>query len=89
MICLEMSKMEDEIVKDEDKLTDEEVGEIIDVISQDGLYKRAEIVKVFCPACGAEFIGTKRHAGGFIAGHQAYHEFENSQDAIMISMGGQ
>ena len=84
-----MSKMEDEIVKDEDKLTEEEVGEIIDVISQDGLYKRAEIVKVFCPACGEEFIGTKRHAGGFIAGHQAYHEFENSQDAIMISMGGQ
>tara|TARA_Y100000004_G_C8926626_1_gene417901 strand:+ start:1101 stop:1355 length:255 start_codon:yes stop_codon:yes gene_type:complete len=84
-----MSKMEDEIVKDEDKLTEEDVGEIIDVISQDGLYKRAEIVKVFCPACGEEFIGTKRHAGGFIAGHQAYHEFENSQDAIMISMGGQ
>tara|TARA_Y100001938_G_C8026780_1_gene398459 strand:+ start:521 stop:775 length:255 start_codon:yes stop_codon:yes gene_type:complete len=84
-----MSKMEDEIVKDDDKLTEEEVGEIIDVISQDGLYKRAEIVKVFCPACGEEFIGTKRHAGGFIAGHQAYHEFENSQDAIMISMGGQ
>ncbi len=81
--------MEDEIVKDDDKLTEEEVGEIIDVISQDGLYKRAEIVKVFCPACGEEFIGTKRHAGGFIAGHQAYHEFENSQDAIMISMGGQ
>lgn len=89
MICLEMSKMEDEKVKDEDKLTEEEVGEIIDVISQDGLYKRAEIVKVFCPACGEEFIGTKRHAGGFVAGHQAYHEFENSQDAIMISMGGQ
>ncbi len=81
--------MEDEIIKDEDKLTEEDVGEIIDVISQDGLYKRAEIVKVFCPACGEEFIGTKRHAGGFIAGHQAYHEFENSQDAIMISMGGQ
>ena len=81
--------MEDEIIKDEDKFTEEDVGEIIDVISQDGLYKRAEIVKVFCPACGEEFIGTKRHAGGFIAGHQAYHEFENSQDAIMISMGGQ
>ena len=78
-----------EIIKDDDKLTEEEVGEIIDVISQDGLYKRAEIVKVFCPACGEEFIGTKRHAGGFIAGHQAFHEFENSQDAIMISMGGQ
>ena len=81
--------MEDEIIKDDDKLTDEDVGEILDMICEDGVYKRAEIVKVFCPACGEEFIGTKRHAGGFIAGHQAYHEFENQQDMLMIQMGGQ
>ena len=81
--------MEDEIIKDDEKLTEADVGDILDLICQDGVYKRAEIVKVFCPACGEEFIGTKRHAGGFIAGHQAFHEFENSQDAIMISMGGQ
>tara|TARA_R100000152_G_C6710245_1_gene138013 strand:- start:321 stop:566 length:246 start_codon:yes stop_codon:yes gene_type:complete len=81
--------MEDEIIKDEEKLSEADVGDILDLIAQDGVYKRAEIVKVFCPACGEEFIGTKRHAGGFIAGHQAFHEFENSQDAIMISMGGQ
>jgi len=86
---LEMSKMEDEIIKDDDKLTEEDVGEILDMICEDGVYKRAEIVKVFCPACGEEFIGTKRHAGGFIAGHQAYHEFENQQDMLMIQMGGQ
>jgi len=81
--------MEDEIIKDDDKLTEEDVGEILDMICEDGVYKRAEIVKVFCPACGEEFIGTKRHAGGFIAGHQAYHEFENQQDMLMIQMGGQ
>ena len=38
--------------------------------------------------CIKEFLGTKRHAGGFIAGHQAYHEFENKSDLIMASMGG-
>lgn len=81
--------MKDENMKDEDKLTDEDVGEIMDIISQDGLYKRAEIVKVYCPACGEEFVGTKRHAGGFIAGHQAFHEFENNQDVLMVQMGGQ
>ena len=81
--------MEDEIIKDDEKLTEADVGEILDLICQDGVYQRAEIVKVFCPACGEEFIGTKRHAGGFIAGHQAYHEFENQQDVMMMQMGGQ
>ena len=79
---------EDEIINN-DELTEEDIGEMLDIISKDGLYKRAEIVKIFCPACGEQFIGTKRHAGGFVAGHQAFHEFENSQDALMISMGGQ
>ena len=72
-----------------DSLTEEDVEEILDIVSQDGLYKRAEIVKVYCPACGEEFIGTKRHAGGFVAGHQAFHEFENHQDVMMIQMGGE
>ena len=79
---------EDEIREDQ-KLGEEDVNEIIDLLCQDGLYKRAEIVKVYCPVCGEEFIGTKRHAGGFIAGHQAFHEFENNQDVMMIQMGGQ
>ena len=82
-----MSK-EDEIREDQ-QLGEEDVNEIIDLLCQDGLYKRAEIVKVYCPVCGEEFIGTKRHAGGFIAGHQAFHEFENNQDVMMIQMGGQ
>tara|TARA_Y100001938_G_C7916052_1_gene341998 strand:- start:2 stop:247 length:246 start_codon:yes stop_codon:yes gene_type:complete len=79
---------EDEIREDQ-QLGEEDVNEIIDLLCQDGLYKRAEIVKVYCPVCGEEFIGTKRHAGGFIAGHQAFHEFENNQDVMMIQMGGQ
>lgn len=79
---------EDEIREDQ-KLTEDDVNEIIDLLCQDGLYKRAEIVKVYCPACGEEFIGTKRHAGGFIAGHQTFHEFENNRDVLMVQMGGQ
>ena len=70
-------------------LSEEDLEKIMTVISTDGYYLQAEIVKVTCPACGEEFLGTKRHAGGFIAGHQAYHEFQNSQDALMVQMGGQ
>jgi len=67
----------------------ENKGKIIDVISTDGYYSRAEIVKVACPACGEVFIGTKRHAGGFVAGHRAFHEFENDIDVMITRMGGQ
>jgi len=69
-------------------LTEEDIGHIMTIIATDGYYKQAEIVKVSCPACGEEFLGTKRHAGGFIAGHRAYHEFENSLDTIIENLGG-
>ena len=71
-----------------DDLIEEDVDKIINVISTDGYYIQAQIVRVSCPACLEEFMGTKRHAGGFIAGHRAYHEFENSQDEIVEQMGG-
>ena len=69
-------------------LSEEDIGHIMTIIATDGYYKQAEIVKVSCPACGEEFLGTKRHAGGFIAGHRAYHEFENSLDDIIENLGG-
>tara|TARA_B100001287_G_C22375357_1_gene386198 strand:- start:137 stop:379 length:243 start_codon:yes stop_codon:yes gene_type:complete len=72
-----------------DDLTEEDLDKIMTIISTDGYYLQAEIVKVTCPVCGEEFLGTKRHAGGFIVGHQAYHEFQNNQDALMVQMGGQ
>lgn len=71
-----------------ENLTDEDIGMISNIISTDGYYLQAEIVKVCCPACGEEFLGTKRHAGGFIAGHRAYHEFENSMDVLVENLGG-
>lgn len=73
---------------DIDDLTEDDIGMISNVIATDGYYLQAEIVKVCCPACGEEFLGTKRHAGGFIAGHRAYHEFENSMDVIIENLGG-
>ena len=72
-----------------DDLTEEDLDKIMTIISTDGYYLQAEIVKVTCPVFGEEFLGTKRHAGGFIVGHQAYHEFQNNQDALMVQMGGQ
>ncbi len=74
--------------KNESEFTEEDIGHILTVISTDGYYKQATIVKVVCPVCGEEFLGTKRHAGGFISGHRAYHEFEREQDMRIEQMGG-
>ncbi len=65
-----------------EELTEEEIGIIMDVIATDGYYKQAMIVKVVCPVCFEEFLGTKRHAGGFISGHRAYHEFDDNSNIL-------
>lgn len=75
--------------EDIEGLSEEDLEKVMNVISTDGYYMQAEIVKVTCPVCGEEFLGTKRHAGGFVAGHEAYHKFVNSQDLIMAELGGQ
>lgn len=64
------------------------IGDIVEISSIHGVEFDAEVVRVACPACGEEFMGTKRGAGGFIAGHHAYHEFENSMDVLVSSLGG-
>ncbi len=69
-------------------MKEEDIGKIKTIETAEGICIEAEIVRVYCPACGEEFIGTKRGAGGFVAGHQAYHEFVNRQDMIMNEMGG-
>lgn len=70
------------------KITEENIGDVVDIEYSGGIELNAEIVKVACPACGEEFIGTKRGAGGFIAGHEAYHRHENSLDLIVHVLGG-
>jgi len=64
------------------------IGEIRNFEHIGGIAIDAEIVKVCCPACGEEFVGNKWCAGGFIAGHEAYHNHENRMDLIITSMGG-
>jgi len=83
---MERSNMEDNSGIDD--LSEEDLGKIIDVLTTDGFYQQAEIVRVTCPVCGEQFMGTKRHAGGFIAGHRAFHEFENEMDVIIQKLGG-
>ncbi len=86
--------MELSVMKDMDKitessdLTEQDIGNIITIIATDGYYKQAKIVKVTCPDCTEEFLGTRGHAGRFIAGHRAFHEFQNSLDDIIDSLGG-
>jgi hypothetical protein len=79
---------ENDVTINGNDLTEEDIGKIITIIATDGYYKQAQIVKVVCPACAEEFLGTKMNAGGFIAGHRAYHDFEDSFDEIVDSLGG-
>ena len=70
------------------KIREENITELMDIEYPTGVELNAEIVKVACPACGEEFIGTKRGAGGFIAGHEAYHRHENTLDMMVHVLGG-
>ena len=63
-------------------------GDFLTVEYPGGREIEAEIVRLCCPACGAEFIGTMRQAGGFVSGHIAYHEFVNSMDLMVKDLGG-
>ena len=63
---------------DEDDLDQEpiEEGNIVDIISHDGVKRGSEIVKVHCFICGETFIGPKDKAGIFIKGHKEFHVWE-------------
>lgn len=65
------------------------IGDIMDIEATYGTEFQAEIVRVFCPACSEEFMGSKRAAGSFVAGHMAYHEHENRMDTMLANMGGE
>jgi len=60
-------------------------GEILTYATENGVYLEAEIVKVICPVCLERFVGNKREAGGFISGHQIYHQYI---EEIAESYGG-
>jgi hypothetical protein len=56
--------------------THEDIGKIVEVTASDGTYIDERVVTVHCSVCGASFIGLIRHAGGFLAGHTAFHTWE-------------
>ena len=53
-----------------------EEGNIVDIISHDGVKRGSEIVAVHCFLCGEKFIGPKDKAGMFIKGHKEFHTWE-------------
>lgn len=61
------------------------VGNIVDIIGQDGIREMSEIVKVHCMLCAETFIGPKDKAGMFIKGHKEYHLWETT---LYDTLGG-
>ena len=59
--------------------TEDDIGEVVQISDNFGTTFEERIVQVFCPICFASFIGPIRHAGGFLAGHQTYHNWESEQ----------
>ena len=60
-----------------------EEGTVISMITTEGIFRHAEIVKICCPICAEVFIGTKKHAGAFIFGHREYHKWEIEISELM------
>tara|TARA_R100001230_G_C5621677_1_gene131019 strand:+ start:361 stop:573 length:213 start_codon:yes stop_codon:yes gene_type:complete len=56
--------------------TEDDIGKIVEIETETGRYIEERIVHVFCRICGSNFIGIMREAGGFVAGHKAYHAWE-------------
>ena len=56
--------------------TENNLGELVDVTTEQGKYMDERVVMVFCEVCGAKFVGSIREAGGFLGGHQMYHSWE-------------
>lgn len=52
------------------------------LVRSDGIHHDVEVVRVTCPDCAESFTGTKRDAGGFLAGHGAYHAHEEEQSFL-------
>ena len=68
------------------KYTMEDIGELVELTTETGRYIEERVVAVYCVVCGSQFIGIMREAGGFLAGHGAYHKWEYTQQATMEEM---
>ena len=71
-----------------DEMSEVVPGDVIYVEKPGSLEPLAEIVLVACVYCGETHIGTKREAGGFIAGHLAFHNHMEQMASIVEELGG-
>lgn len=70
----------------EEKYTEDNLGDIISFSNKSGTYRDERIVHVFCRVCSAQFIGPIREAGGFLGGHDVFHAWE-MKDAVLTAGG--
>ena len=68
-------------MSEEKNFTQDDLGKIITMTTECGTYYEERVVQVFCDICTASFIGTMREAGGFVAGHDAFHKWESNRNA--------
>ena len=66
----------DENIDEGKGFTENDIGEILTLKTVKGTSFDERIVQVHCHICAASFIGPIREAGGFVAGHDAYHRWE-------------
>ena len=62
--------------------TEDNLGELIEITTEQGKFIDEKVVMVFCEVCGAKFIGSIREAGGFLGGHQMYHAWEYKVEIV-------
>jgi hypothetical protein len=67
--------------KEKKGFTQDDLGNIVTIITDNGTYHEERIVQVFCDICTASFIGIMREAGGFLAGHDCYHKWEHGRSS--------
>ena len=65
--------------------TENDIGKIVSYETKVGSHLDERIVMVYCQICSAQFIGPIREAGGFIGGHEMFHQWGF---ANMVSVNG-
>ena len=56
--------------------TEKDIGKVISYETDNGTLRDERIVLVYCQICSAQFIGPIREAGGFLGGHELFHNWE-------------
>lgn len=71
------------------KYTEEDIGDVVDIVSEFGTYYGERVVMTYCDICGGRFIGPIREAGGFLGGHAMFHQWQANQEAMVLGGYGE